>query len=132
MKTNRHDCIALMDEVALVMRQRNLDSSEKVSMSFYIEHDSDAQARALALALYDEGFETDIDAFQQHLNKWRCWACIDMIPNRHNLHRVLSALIEKSHCHQGNIAGCEVSECESNEQLGQMMAQFEAVYHDAI
>ena len=112
------------------LRHRSLSSSQRISLSFYIEHNTDSSARGLAKDLITEGFDTDIDAFQQHLDKWRCWANIGIIPNTSNLRWVLQLLAEKSERFSGKIAGWETNPYESSQELGQLMARLENTWQE--
>lgn len=119
-------------EITYGLKHRNLDTSQRVSLSFYIEHSSDSSARALAKALVIEGFDTDIDAFQQHMEKWRCWANIGIIPNTSNLRWVVRLLAEKSEHFAGQIAGWETNPYESGQELGQLMAKLESTWQSVV
>lgn len=132
MQSGKQSLSALTEEIVNGLRHRNLDVNKKVSLSFYIEHHDDHKARALAKDLALEGFDTDIDAFQQHMDKWRCWANISVVPNQSNLHWVLNLLIEKSCRFNGEIAGWETNPYESGQELGQLMAQFENTWQQAV
>lgn len=123
---------ALTTEVLNGLRHRNLDINTKVSLSFYIEHQNDHHARGLARDLTLEGFDTDIDAFQQHMDTWRCWANISIVPNQANLRWVLQLLLDKSVQYKGELAGWETNPYESGQELGQLMAQFESTWQQAL
>lgn len=122
----------LTQEILNGLRHRNLDVNKKVSLSFYIEHHDDYKARRLAKDLNLEGFDTDIDAFQQHMDKWRCWANISVVPNQANLHWIVGLLVDKSEEFDGEIAGWETNPYESGQELGQLMAQFENTWQQAL
>ena len=132
MQSGTQSLSALTEEIVNGLRHRNLDVNKKVSLSFYIEHHDDHKARRLSKDLALEGFDTDIDAFQQHMNKWRCWANICIVPNQSNLQWVLSLLTEKSCLFDGEIAGWETNPYESGQELGQLMAQFENTWQQAM
>ena len=110
------------------LKQKELLDSQIVTLSFYTEHRDYSQASALASALYDEGFETDIDAFQQHLDIWRCWASVSITPTATNLQRVLNNMVELGLRYKGHLASWEVQPLTPNRELGQLLAKFEAVY----
>lgn len=119
-------------DISTGLKHRNLDVNKKVSLSFYIEHHTDNQAHRLAKELAIEGFDTDIDVFQQHMDKWRCWANIRIVPNQINLQWVLTSLMEKSIRFEGEIAGWETNPYESGQELGQLIAQFEDTWQHAV
>ncbi|BDX07919.1 ribonuclease E inhibitor RraB [Planctobacterium marinum] len=119
-------------EITHELRHRNLNTSQRISLSFYIEHSSDSSAGALAKDLAAEGFDTDVDAFQQHLDKWRCWANIGIIPNTSNLRWIVQLLNEKSERFAGKIAGWETNPYESSQELGQLMARLESTWQEAV
>lgn len=121
-----------MADISAGLKHRNLDVNKKISLSFYIEHHSDNHAHRLAKELAMEGFDTDIDAFQQHMDKWRCWANISIVPNQINLQWVLTSLMEKSIRFEGQIAGWETNPYESGQELGQLMAQLEDIWQQAV
>lgn len=123
---------AWITDVSHGLKHRNLDTSQRVSLSFYIEHHSDVEAKKLSKELNAAGFDTDIDAFQQHLNKWRCWANIGIIPNTSNLRWTLHLLLEKCERHRGVIAGWETNPYESAQELGQVMARLESRWQEAV
>lgn len=121
-----------VQEIMNELKHRNLDVTKRVSLSFYIEHKTELSAKQLAKDLNSEGFDTDIDAFQQHLDKWRCWANVSLIPNALNLEWAISLLEDKSRRFEGEVAGWETNPFESGQELGQMMVKFEEVYQQVV
>lgn len=112
-------------EITIGLKHRNLDINTRVSLSFYLEHSSESGAKKLAELLACEGFDTDIDAFQQHLNKWRCWANISIVPNTPNLSYLLHLLKDKAVEFDGQLEGWETNPYESGQELGQLIAKLE-------
>lgn len=132
MQLKSQTCAEFIEDILNGLKQRNLDINKKVSLSFYCEHKNDNHAMAMSRELAREGFDTDVDAFQQHMNKWRCWANISVVPNTLNLQWIATSLMEKSVRYEGEIAGWETNPYESGQELGQMMAQFENTWQEAV
>lgn len=132
MRTLPNSESAWIKDISHGLKHRNLDINKRVSLSFYIEHHTDVGASNLAKELAEEGFDTDIDAFQQHLSKWRCWANIGIIPNTSNLQWTLQLLLKKCERYRGVIAGWETNPYESGQELGQLMARLESSWQEAV
>lgn len=121
-----------MRDITKGLKLRNLDTNKRVSLSFYFEHGTESGARKLAKSLTHQGFDTDIDAFQQHMDKWRCWANIGIVPNTTNLAWLLHLLQDKSVEFGGNIEGWETNPYDSGQELGQLMAKLENDWQDVM
>lgn len=114
------------------LHARHLDHFKNISLSFYIELHTEKEAKKLCESLELQGFDTDIDAFEQHNNKWRCWANISVVPNRQNLNWLEVLLTVKCQEFNGELVSWETNPFESGQELGQMLAKFEMQYRQAV
>lgn len=118
--------------IAETIRSRHLDVFKSISLSFYIELHTEREAKSFANALEFQGFDTDIDAFQQDSQKWRCWANIKLVPNKQNLSWIEILLNSQCHEYHGELVSWETNPFESGQELGQMLARFEMQYRQAV
>lgn len=114
------------------LQARHLDYFKNISLSFYIELHTERDAKQLCEALEIQGFDTDVDAFDQHHNNWRCWANINLVPNKQNLHWLEMLLSSKCQEFSGELVSWETNPYESGQELGQMLAKFEMQYRQAV
>lgn len=122
----------LSDTIGNSLHARHLDHLKNVSLSFYIEIHTEKQAKQIAEILEEQGFDTDVDAFQQHSNSWRCWANINMVPNRQNLRWLEILLATKCREFNAELVSWETNPFESGQELGQLLAKFEMQYRQAV
>ncbi len=112
------------------LADKKLPTDKAVLISFYIEVYSETLSKELAIDLSSEGFETDVDAFQQLQHKWRCWASVKIFPSILNLDWIVTLLTDKCERFGSTLEGWEVNPVDTGAELGQLMAQLEQQYED--
>lgn len=127
---NRQDQLA--EQIQALLADKGLDRFKPVALSFYVELYNEKQANKFAKELTFEGFETDIDAFQQLSGIWRCWSSVKLIPNDDNLKWLQTILTDKCTRFDGQIVSWETNPYASGQELGQLMAKLEHQYQEAI
>lgn len=107
------------------LKEKNIAMDTSVALSFYIEVHKEGLAKELAKDLESEGFDTDIDAFQQLQGKWRCWASVKIIPTILNLDWIVTLLVDKCERFECSLEGWEANVSDSGVELGHLMARLE-------